>query len=140
MHTQDQTLVGQSLTELESEALFALVEELEEKGWGYGFSCLFRCGVFTGPESEFDLCLASRLGERKLQWNLTSPSTVGRSEYEDELRGAPLSFMEHTLIWEYEPGKTDEETEQNFLRAARASIAEISALPRTGLSLWTDVQ
>src|SRR5690606_41832898 len=86
MHTQDQTLVGQSLTELESEALFALVEELEENGWGYGFSCLFRCGVFTGPESEFDLCLASRLGERKLQWNLTSPSTVGRSEYEDELR------------------------------------------------------
>lgn len=67
---------------------------------------------------------------------LTYPSTVG-SEYEDELREAPLPFMEHTLIWEYEPGKTDEETEQNFLRAARASIAEITALPITELLLWT---
>lgn len=131
MHTQERKWPDQALTELESEALFALVEELEEKGWGYGFSCLFRCGAFTGPESEFDLCLASRLGAHKLQWSLTCPSTVGRSEYEDELRKAPLPFMARTLIWEYEPGKTDEDTEQNFLWAARASIAEITALPRT---------
>lgn len=140
MHIQEQALPEQTLTELESEALFTLVEELEEKGWGYGFSCLFRCGVFTGPESEFDLYLSSRLGEHKLQWSLTYPSTVGRSEYDADLRKVHLPFLGHILIWEYELGKTDEETEQSFLRAARASIAEITALPRTGRSLWAGLQ
>lgn len=130
MYIQEQALPEQTLTGLESETLFTLVEELEEKGWGYGFSCLFRCGAFTGPAGEFDLYLSSRLGEHKLQWSLTYPSTVGRIEYESDLKLMDVPVHGHTLIWEYEPGETDEETEQNFLQAARESVAAIAALPR----------
>lgn len=130
MHAQEQAVLEQKLTELESEALFILADELDEKGWGYGFSSLFKCGVFTGPGDEFDLRLSMRLGGHKLQWSLTYPSTVGRSEYEGDLRKADLPFLGHTLIWEYEPGETERETEDNFLRAAMESIAVVTALPR----------
>jgi len=44
MHAQEQAVPEQRLTELESEALFILADELDDKGWGYGFSSLFRCG------------------------------------------------------------------------------------------------
>ena len=130
MIDQKQKVPEQELTEVESEALFILLDELEEKGWGYGASALFRCGVFTGPKDEFDLRPSMRLGKYKLQWSLTYPSTVGRSEYEGDLRNVDLPFSGHTLIWEYAPGETEQETEGNFLQAARESIAEITALPR----------
>ena len=130
MHAQEQAVPEQTLTELESEALFILADELDGKGWGYGFSSLFKCGVFTGPEGEFDLRLSMRLDADKLQWSLTYPSTVGCSEYEGDLRKADLSFLGHTLIWEYTPGATEQETEDNFLQAARESIAAVTALPR----------
>lgn len=130
MHAQEQAVPEQRLTERESEALFTLADELDEKGWGYGFSTFFKCGVFTGPRAEFDLRLSMRLGDHKLQWSLTYPSTVGRSEYEGDLRSADLPFLGHTLIWEYEPGETEQETEDNFLQAAHASIAKVTELPR----------
>ena len=130
MFAQSKAVPEQKLTEIEAEALFILVDELAEKGWGYGASPLFRCGVFTGPGDEFDLRLSMRVDEHKLQWSLTYPSTVDRSEYEGDLRNADLPFSGHTLIWEYDPGATEQGTEENFLQAARESIAAITALPR----------
>lgn len=130
MFAQSKAVHEQKLTEIESEALFILVDELAEKGWGYGASPLFRCGVYTGPNDEFDLRLSMRLDDHKLQWSLTYPSTVGRSEYESDLRNADLPFSGHTLVWEYAPGTTEHETEENFLQAARESIAAITQLPR----------
>ena len=130
MRAQEQAVLEQKLTELESDALFILADELGDKGWGYGFSSLFRCGVFTGPGGEFDLRLSMRLDDHKLQWTLTYPSTVGRGEYEDDLLGADIPSLERAVIWEYAPGKTEQETESNFLQAARESIAAVTALPR----------
>jgi len=85
-------------------------------------------GVFTGPGGEFDLRLSMRLDDHKLQWSLTYPSTVGRGEYEGDLCSADLPFLGHTLIWEYEPGETERETEENFLQAARDAITALSRL------------
>lgn len=130
MLTESKAVPEQVLTDIEGEALYILVDELAEKGWGYGASSLFRCGVFTGPDDEFDLRLSMRLGDHKLQWSLTYPSTVGRTEYEGDLRKVELPFSGHTLIWEYAPGATEQETEENFLQAARASIAKITGFPR----------
>lgn len=130
MHVQEQALPKQRLTELESEALFILADELDGKGWGHGFSSLFKCGVFTGPDDEFDLRLSMRVGEYKLQWSLTYPSTVGGSEHAVDLKNADLPFLGHTMIWGYTPGATEQETEDNFLKAARESIAAVTTLPR----------
>lgn len=130
MHTQEGVVPEQRLTGLESEALFILADELEGKGWGYGFSSLFKCGVFIAPDDEFDLWLSMRVGEYKLQWSLTYPSTLGGDENALDLRNADLPFLGHTMIWEYTPGATEQETEENFLQAAKESIAALTELPR----------
>lgn len=123
MTEQRKTNIEQKLTELETEAAFILLDELGKKGWGYGTSNHFNSGAFTGPNDEFDLRFSMRTGEYQLQWALTYPSSVGH-----ENMAGP--FSGHTLTWEYLPGETDEQTEQNFIKAALKSIEEITALPR----------
>lgn len=46
MFEQSKAVSEQKLTEIEAEALLILVDELAEKGWGYGASPLFRCGFY----------------------------------------------------------------------------------------------
>lgn len=113
----------EELTEIESEALYVLMEKLEEKGWGYGVSETLASGAFVGPNEEFDLQITMRTNENQLQWSLTWPSTVGKEKTLHQMKA-------HTLMWGYELGESDEMTEQNFLHSALESIERITALPR----------
>lgn len=114
--------ISQALTEMETEAMFDLLEQLEKQGWGYGVNSNLMCGVFIGPNDEFDLWPSMRAGERTLQWTLQYPSTAGLSNRQP--RGT------HTLLWEYGPGASDDETAVNFLSAALSTAEQIAALPR----------
>ncbi len=114
--------VPQALTAMETEALFDLLEQLEKQGWGYGVNRNLMCGVFIGPNEEFDLWPSMRAGERILQWSLQYPSTAGQPSKQ------PLGT--HTLLWEYPAGTTIKDSVDKFVTAALASISEITALPR----------
>lgn len=111
-------LIPQALTEMETQAMFDLLEQLEKQGWSYGANSNLMCGVFIGPNEEFDLWPSKRTGERTLQWSLQYPSTAQAS-------GQPLGM--HTLLWEYELGASDYETVENFLSAALKGIKKITA-------------
>lgn len=118
--------VEQTLTEMESEALFELMATLEVQGWGYGANTLLKHGVFIGPDNEFDLWPSMRTGAHGLQWTLQYPSTTSweGEPFQAYVRGV------HTLLWEYTLGSTDAETEENFLAAALSSIRTITSMPR----------
>lgn len=121
--TTSQTELENELTEIECEAYEILMEKLGANGWGYGMSETLDCGAFIGPNDEFDLIISMRTSANQLQWTLTWPSTVGKEK-------VPYQLKAHTLMWGYDLGETDIETEQNFLQAALESIEEITALPR----------
>lgn len=122
MSKHNEQAIQQKLTEMETEAMFDLLEELEKQGWGYGVNSNLMQGVFIGPNGEFDLWPSMRTGERTLQWTLQYPSTAGQMG--EQPQGT------HTLLWEYALGSTVEDSADKFVTAALASISEITALPK----------
>ena len=50
MSKHNEQAIQQTLTEMETEAMFDLLEELEKQGWGYGVNSNLMQGVFIGPK------------------------------------------------------------------------------------------